>query len=62
MPKRENVDRLTISIDANIKRQFDVVCRWKNTNMSEVSQALITNWLLANAPEEFLQSEQKQND
>jgi hypothetical protein len=60
MAQKGNTDRLTISIDPDLKRQFDALCRWKGTNMSEVAQSMISDWVKANAPPGLLSSEDKQ--
>ncbi|MBD2255193.1 ribbon-helix-helix domain-containing protein [Nostoc parmelioides] len=60
MAPKGNTDRLTISIDPDLKRQFDALCRWKGTNMSEVGQAMILDWVKQNAPPGFLDIENKQ--
>jgi hypothetical protein len=60
MAPKGNTDRLTISIDPDLKRQFDALCRWKGTNMSEVAQSMIADWVKANAPPGLLSPEDKQ--
>ncbi len=52
-------ERLTISIDGELKRRFDIVCRWKNQNMSEVAQELFTEWIGENAPPGLFELETK---
>jgi antitoxin component of RelBE/YafQ-DinJ toxin-antitoxin module len=60
MAKKDSKDRLTISIDANLKRQFDTVTTWKGLNMSDVTQSLIADWVKANAPPGILEENQSQ--
>jgi hypothetical protein len=50
MAKKTQADRLTLSIDRELKRRFDIVCRWKDLNMSEVAQKLFDEWVQKNAP------------
>ncbi len=50
MAKSPKSDRLTISIDATLKRQFDTICTWKGVSMSDVAQSLIAEWVKTNAP------------
>jgi antitoxin component of RelBE/YafQ-DinJ toxin-antitoxin module len=55
MAKSSKSDRLTVSIDATLKRQFDTVCTWKGLNMSDVAQSLIAEWVKTNAPPGILE-------
>lgn len=50
MARKTQADRLTLSIDKELKRRFDIVCRWKDLNMSEVAQKLFDEWVQKNAP------------
>ena len=50
MARKTQADRLTLSIDKELKRRFDIVCRWKDLNMSEVAHKLFDEWVQKNAP------------
>ena len=50
MARKTRTERLTISIDKELKRRFDIVCRWKDFNMSQVAEELFDNWVQENAP------------
>lgn len=56
----KKTDRLTISIDADLKRQFDTICTWKGMNMSDVTQTLINDWVKVNAPPGLLNTEDEE--
>ncbi|WP_313890600.1 plasmid partition protein ParG [Aetokthonos hydrillicola] len=59
MAKKAKSDRLTVSIDSDLKRQFDTICTWKGLNMSDVTQLLISDWVKSNAPPGLLTSEEQ---
>lgn len=50
MARKTRTERLTISIDKELKRRFDIVCRWKDLNMSQVAEELFDDWVQENAP------------
>jgi antitoxin component of RelBE/YafQ-DinJ toxin-antitoxin module len=53
MVKKTN-DRMGLSINSTIKRQFTAVCALKGLNMSEVVEALMAKWLEENATPKLL--------
>lgn len=53
MVKKTN-DRMGLSINSAIKRQFTAVCALKGLNMSEVVESLIAEWLQKNATPNLL--------
>jgi hypothetical protein len=62
MPKKRQTDRMNLSIDLILKRQFTAVCTLKGLNMSDVVQDLIAVWLKENASPELLAAIQNEPD
>lgn len=62
MSKKRRVDRMNLSIDLILKRQFTAVCTLKGLNMSDVVQDLIAVWLKENASPELLAAIQNEPD
>jgi antitoxin component of RelBE/YafQ-DinJ toxin-antitoxin module len=62
MPKKRQTDRMNLSIDLILKRQFTAVCTLKGLNMSDVVQELIADWLKENASPELLNAIQNEPD
>ncbi len=62
MSKKRRVDRMNLSIDLILKRQFTAVCTLKGLNMSDVVQNLIAVWLKENASPDLLTAIQNEPD
>ncbi len=62
MSKKRRVDRMNLSIDLILKRQFTAVCTLKGLNMSDVVQDLIAVWLKENASPDLLTAIQNEPD
>ncbi|AFZ22361.1 hypothetical protein [Allocoleopsis franciscana] len=43
-------DKLTLSIDKDVKRRFDFVSKWHGLTMSHVATELFEEWLAKNTP------------
>ncbi|HEY9297615.1 MAG TPA: hypothetical protein VIQ31_14855, partial [Phormidium sp.] len=54
MPKKKT-ERLSLSIDSKLKRQFDAICAIKGLSMSEINESLISEWIQTNAPPGFFE-------
>ena len=52
---RKKTERLNLSIDQTLKRQFDAVCALKGLSMSDIAQQLIREWVFKNAPPGLLE-------
>ena len=50
MPRPKRTERLNLTIDQTLKRQFDAICALKGLSMSEINQKLIAHWVKENAP------------
>lgn len=50
MPRPKRTERLNLTIDQTLKRQFDAICALKGLSMSEINQKLIARWVEENAP------------
>lgn len=48
MPRKTRTERLTLSMDENLKRRFNVLCTWKGVNMSDIAHELIQRWVEEN--------------
>jgi antitoxin component of RelBE/YafQ-DinJ toxin-antitoxin module len=59
MPRKTRTERLTLSMDANLKRRFNTVCTWKGLNMSDVAHELIAQWLEENTPPGLFEESQE---
>ncbi|NEP63856.1 MAG: hypothetical protein F6K31_44355 [Symploca sp. SIO2G7] len=57
---RKKTDRLNITIDQTLKRQFDAICALKGLKMSETTQMIIRQWVEENAPPGLLGETEKQ--
>jgi antitoxin component of RelBE/YafQ-DinJ toxin-antitoxin module len=55
MPRQKRTERLNLTIDQTLKRQFDAVCALKGLSMSEINQKLIAQWVKENAPPGMLE-------
>ncbi len=55
MPRQKRTERLNLTIDQTLKRQFDAVCALKGLSMSEINQQLIAQWVKENAPPGMLE-------
>jgi hypothetical protein len=62
MSKKRRADRMNLSIDLILKRQFTAVCTLKGLNMSDVVQDLIAVWLKENSSPELLAAIQNEPD
>ncbi len=56
MPRQKRTERLNLTIDQTLKRQFDAVCALKGLSMSEINQKLIAQWVKENAPPGMLEA------
>lgn len=52
-------DKLTLSIDKDVKRRFDFVSKWHGLSMSQVATELFEEWLKENTPPGLLELEQR---
>ena len=52
---KNKTERLSLSIDSTLKRQFDALCAIKGLSMSEINEELIKNWVEDNAPPGFFE-------
>jgi hypothetical protein len=59
MPRKTRTERLTLSMEENLKRRFNTVCTWKGLNMSDVTHELITQWLEENTPPGLFEDSQE---
>lgn len=50
MPRPKRTERLNLTIDQTLKRQFDAICALRGLSMSEINQELIAKWVKENAP------------
>jgi hypothetical protein len=63
MPRKKRDERLNLTVEETLKRQFEVVCAWKGVSMSEGAQQAIADWVQKNASSELLNAIQnKPND
>jgi len=56
MPRKKRDERLNITINESLKRQFDVICALKGLSMSDGAQQAITDWVKKNATEQLLEA------
>ena len=61
-PKKSRTERLNISIDQTLKRQFDAVCALKGLSMSDIANNLIKGWVGENAPPGLLEETTEDNN
>jgi len=61
-PKKSRTERLNISIDQTLKRQFDAVCALKGLSMSDIANNLIKGWVGENAPPGLLEGTTEDNN
>jgi antitoxin component of RelBE/YafQ-DinJ toxin-antitoxin module len=61
MPSKK-VERLNLSIDQTLKRQFDAICALKGLSMSDIAQEVIKKWVLENAPPGLLEEARREID
>jgi antitoxin component of RelBE/YafQ-DinJ toxin-antitoxin module len=52
---RKKTERLNLSIDQTLKRQFDAVCALNGLSMSDIAQQIIREWVQKNAPPGLLE-------
>ncbi|HBL59577.1 MAG TPA: hypothetical protein DDZ80_14130 [Cyanobacteria bacterium UBA8803] len=57
---RKKTERLNLSIDQTLKRQFDAVCALKGLSMSDIAQQVIREWVLKNAPPGLLEESESE--
>jgi hypothetical protein len=63
MPRKKRDERLNLTVEETLKRQFEVVCAWKGVSMSEGAQQALADWVQKNASPELLNALQnKSND
>jgi hypothetical protein len=63
MPRKKRDERLNLTVEETLKRQFEVVCAWKGVSMSEGAQQALAEWVQKNASPELLNALQnKPND
>jgi antitoxin component of RelBE/YafQ-DinJ toxin-antitoxin module len=55
MPRPKRTERLNLTIDQTLKRQFDALCALRGLSMSEINQELIAQWVKENAPAGMLE-------
>lgn len=53
-------ERLTLSIDKDLKRRFSLVCKWKEFEMSQIAAQLFDEWLEKNTPPGLFDLEPKE--
>jgi antitoxin component of RelBE/YafQ-DinJ toxin-antitoxin module len=51
---KKKTERLNLSLDQTLKRQFDAVCALKGLSMSDIAQQVIREWVEKNAPPSLL--------
>ncbi|MCP2731965.1 plasmid partition protein ParG [Limnofasciculus baicalensis] len=56
MPKIKRDERLNITINESLKRQFDVICAIKGLSMSDGAQQAIVKWVKENSTDELLKA------
>jgi hypothetical protein len=54
MPRKKRDERLNLTVEETLKRQFEVVCAWKGVSMSEGAQQALAEWVQKNASPELL--------
>jgi antitoxin component of RelBE/YafQ-DinJ toxin-antitoxin module len=57
---RKKTERLNLSIDQTLKRQFDAVCALKGLSMSDIAQQVIREWVFKNAPPGLLEESESE--
>lgn len=62
MPRITRTERLTLSMDKDLKRRFDVVCSWKEVSMSQIAGQLIEQWLEENTPPGLFDLQKEQEE
>lgn len=62
MPRITRTERLTVSMDKELKRRFDIVCSWKEVSMSQIAGELIEEWLERNTPPGLFDAKEKTPD
>lgn len=57
---RKKTERLNLSIDQTLKRQFDATCALKGLSMSDIAQQVIREWVFKNAPPGLLEESESE--
>jgi hypothetical protein len=62
MPRKKRNERLNLTVDETLKRQFEAICALKGLSMSDGIQEAIAGWLKQNASPELLAAIQNESD